>query len=91
MTLQNLNPAGKKCSNDLFQPENKKAGPQVAKTNIQNDILKLIDMLRYRKTEDFRREGLDRAVKFNLEFLSSFLHLFILKIAKMPLAPHCPR
>lgn len=91
MILENLNPAGKKCSNDPFQPENKKAGPQVAKTNIQNDILKLIDMLRYRKTEDFRREGLDRAVKFNLEFLSSFLHLFILKIAKMPLAPHSPR
>lgn len=56
MTLENLSSTGKKCSNYLSYPEDKKVGPQVAKTNIQNDILKLTDMLGYRKAEDFRRE-----------------------------------
>lgn len=43
--MEDLNSTGKKCSNGLSCPENKKAGPQVALT----DILKLIDMLGYRK------------------------------------------
>lgn len=56
MTLENLNSTDKKCSNHLSYPENKKVGPQVAETNIYNDILKLIELLGYRNAEDFRRE-----------------------------------